>query len=123
MDSIILPIRPKYVSRILNGSKRFEFRKKKCKEEIEIIYIYETAPTKMVVGEIRIDEILEGTPEQIWNQCEEYSGIDKKDYYTYFENCKKAIAYKIGEVKKYEIPKLLKEYGVNYAPQSFIYIK
>ena len=123
MTSVILPIKPQYVSRILNGSKKFEFRKRKCKQEINRIYIYETAPTKKVVAEVTVDGILEGTPQEIWNQCEEYSGISKEDYYSYFNNCKKAIAYKIGEIKKYETPKLLNEYGVNYVPQSFVYIK
>ena len=123
MTSIILPIKPQYVNRILDGSKKFEFRKRKCKQEIKKIYIYETAPTKKVVAEVVVDYVLEGTPEEIWSKCEKYSGINKKDYDNYFNNCKEAIAYKIGDVKRYEIPKLLSEYGVNYVPQSFVYIR
>ena len=132
MTSIILPIKPQYVNRILDGSKKFEFRLNliknlkylgKCKQEIKKIYIYETAPTKKVVAEVVVDYVLEGTPEEIWSKCEKYSGINKKDYDNYFNNCKEAIAYKIGDVKRYEIPKLLSEYGVNYVPQSFVYIR
>ena len=123
MTSIILPIKPQYVNRILDGSKKFEFRKRKCKQEIKKIYIYETAPTKKVVAEVVVDYVLEGTPEEICSKCEKYSGINKKDYDNYFNNCKEAIAYKIGDVKRYEIPKLLSEYGVNYVPQSFVYIR
>ena len=123
MKSIILPIKPKYVKLILEEKKKYEFRKRPCKSFVKKIYIYETAPTKLVVGEAIVEEILQGTPSEIWNKCNEYGGIEQKDYDKYFANCEKAIAYKISEVKKYGEPKKLIDYGVNYFPQSFVYVE
>lgn len=50
MKSILLPIKPVFVERILSGEKWYEFRKR-LPLGIERVVIYETAPTKKVVGE------------------------------------------------------------------------
>lgn len=50
MKSILLPIKPVFVERILSGEKWYEFRKR-LPLDIERVVIYETAPTKKVVGE------------------------------------------------------------------------
>ena len=39
-DSIILPIKPIYSDMILVGKKKYEYRKKLCRKDIEKIYIY-----------------------------------------------------------------------------------
>lgn len=122
MRSIILPIKSKYVKLILQGSKRYEFRKRACKSPINKIYIYETAPKKKIVAEVLISQILEGTPEYIWNICSKYSGMKKEQYDKYYSNSQKAIAYKISEVKEFEFPKELSDYGIEYVPQSFVYV-
>ena len=40
MPSILLSIKPEYVEKILSGEKRYEFRRKLCKDEIDKIYVY-----------------------------------------------------------------------------------
>lgn len=123
MSSIILSIKPQYVKLILNESKKYEFRKIRCKEDIKTIYIYETAPKMKIVAEVEVIEIIERTPKEIWSICNEYSGISKEDYDKYYSNSDRAIAYKLGKIKKYETPKTLQDFGLNSAPQSFVYIK
>lgn len=123
MSSIVLSIKPQYVKLILDKSKKYEFRKIRCKQDIKKIYIYETAPKMKVVAEVEVLEILERTPKEIWNICNEYGGISKKEYDIYYSNSKIAIAYKLGYIKKYEIPKTLQQFGIKSAPQSFVYVK
>lgn len=36
---------------------------------------------------------------------------------------KEVVLYKLTNVKAYETPKALKDYGVTHVPQSFIYLK
>lgn len=40
----------------------------------------------------------------------------------YFTNTKVAYAYKLGKIKKYDVPKTLEELGINYYPQSYVYL-
>ena len=123
MQNILISINPEYAEKILNGTKKYEYRKIKCKKNIDKIIIYSTFPVMKVVGEAKVEEILEDTPENIWNKTKKYSGVNKDFYKKYFNNKEKAIAYKLKDVKKYDNPKDLIDYGIKNAPQSFVYIK
>ncbi|MDF2866198.1 MAG: hypothetical protein K0R72_1016 [Clostridia bacterium] len=123
MNTILLSINPEYIENIFNGIKQYEYRKIKCRKDIEKIIIYSTYPVRKVVGEARVEKILGDTPNNIWKITEKYSGTSIHFYNEYFKGREKAIAYKLIDVKKYNKPKQLSEYGIKCAPQSFIYIK
>ena len=40
----------------------------------------------------------------------------------YFEGKNKAVAYVLGKVMKYNQEKSLKDYNINYYPQSYVYL-
>ena len=40
----------------------------------------------------------------------------------YFENKDTAFAYELGNVILYDIPKTLNDIGINYYPQSYVYL-
>jgi predicted transcriptional regulator len=119
---MLLSINPEYVDRIFNGSKRFEFRKTKNRKEVDTIVIYETAPVMKVVGEAQVQCILLDTPNAIWDKTSSHSGISKDFFDSYFKGRDCAVAYKLGEVTKYECPVSLLDLGIRSAPQSFIYL-
>lgn len=123
MCAILLSINPNHVENILNGTKRYEFRKKACKRHVDKILIYSTTPIMKVVGEAEVEDVLVDDPEAIWKKTKAKSGIDKKFFDRYYENRDQAVAYKLKNVIKYGEPKELKDYGVNSAPQSFQYIE
>ena len=123
MCVILLSINPNHVENILNGTKRYEFRKKVCKRHVDKILIYSTTPIMKVVGEAEVEEGLVDNPEAIWKKTKTKSGIDKKFFDQYYKNRDQAVAYKLRNVIKYRQPKELKEYGVSSAPQSFRYIE
>ena len=106
----------------MNGNKLFDFRKVRCREDVEKIIIYATSPVMKVVGEAQVLEIIVDKPEQVWHITSEYAGISKLFYDQYFCNKEKAVAYRLGKVKKYSKPLSLSEFGVNFAPQSFVYV-
>lgn len=122
MCKILLSINPEYVKRILAGSKKYEFRKTKCKEKVDRIIIYCTAPVKQVVAEADIDMILEDTPTKIWSKTKNKSGVTEEFFFKYYEGKDKAIAYKLSNLNIFEKPKSLQDYGVSAAPQSFVYV-
>lgn len=121
MNSIILAIKPKYVKQILLGKKKYEFRHKRCSQNINGIYIYETAPTSKIVAYIYINDILEGPPNIIWNITKKYSGISEDEYNRYYMNRDLAYVYCIQEVIPFNPSLSLNDMGINAPPQSFIY--
>lgn len=122
MCNILISINPEHVENIFNGSKKYEYRKIRCKQDIDKIIIYSTYPIMKVVGEAKVEEILEDSPEKIWNITEKDSGINRKFFDKYYENREKAVAYKLTNIIKYDLPKELSSYGIKYAPQSFVYV-
>ena len=119
---ILISINPEHVKNTLSGKKKYEYRKIAAKQDISAIIIYETVPTKRIVAEVEILDVLELPPEELWEQTKEYSGITKKFFDEYFEHKDIAYAYKLGEIVVYEEKKELKDFGLKYAPQSFVYI-
>ena len=59
-NAAIFAIRPEYAKSILDGTKKYEYRKVACKKPIEKMLIYATAPIMQVVGEADIREVLVG---------------------------------------------------------------
>ena len=123
MYNMLISIKPEYVKNIFNGSKKYEYRKIRCKQDIDKIIIYSTYPIMKVVGEAKVEKILEDSPDRIWEKTKKYSGIDLNFYQKYFKGRSKAIAYKLTNIKKYDSPKELSSYGIKAAPQSFVYIQ
>lgn len=123
MNKIIISIRPKYVKEILNGVKKYEYRTKVSAKDIGKILIYETFPTKKVIGEAEVIGILKDTPENLWNETYKEGGISKKDYMLYFKNKKTAYAYRLGKITVYKEPKRIQELGFKCAPQCFAYVR
>ena len=121
MRAILLSIKPEFVEKILSGEKKYEYRKKLCKESVEKMYIYATAPIKMVVGEVVITGKKILNKEKLWEETQTQSGITKEFYDKYFLNCEEGSAYCLGQVTKYEKGKSLQEFGVKVAPQLFVY--
>jgi predicted transcriptional regulator len=110
------------VENILNGTKLFEFRKIRCKADVDKIVIYATYPIMRVVAEVEVENVIEGNLDYVWKRTKQFSGINRSFYNKYYNGKNKAIAYKLRNVKKYKKQKLLSDYGLKNAPQSFVYI-
>ena len=59
MCQMLLSINPEYVESILAGTKLYEYRKFRCRDDVDKIIIYATAPQKQVVAEAEIEYIVE----------------------------------------------------------------
>ena len=122
MKAIVLPIKPEYAEAILKKKKRYEYRKHLCKEQIDKIFIYATAPVKQIVGEAYVIEKLTDNKEILWQRTKAFSGINRDFYDMYFKGFEIASAYSLGEVILYEHPRNLGEFGINFYPQSYVYV-
>lgn len=123
MNKILMSIHLEFVERICKGIKKWEYRKVLPKGQFDTIVIYSTYPVKQVIGEVEFRGYCISSPEIVWQMTSTDSGIDKEQYFSYFRDCKEAIAYKLGKVTIYNTPKSLTELGLDNAPQSFVYLK
>ena len=119
---ILISINPEHVENIINGTKKYEYRRVAAKQDISSIIIYDTFPIKRIVAEAEIEDVLMLSKEELWNVTKDKSGISKEFYDEYFKEKEIAYAYKLGKVTVYEEPKLLSEYNIKCAPQSFVYL-
>lgn len=121
-NKILYPIKRKYVKRIFDGTKAYEYRKHLCREEVDTIVIYESSGRGMVVGECKIVDRICCDPVKLWEKTKELSGMEEKEFFKYFEGCENACAYVLGDIKIFLKPKSLKEYDIDFVPQNYVYL-
>ncbi len=122
MCKILLSINPEHVQNIMDGNKRYEFRKVDCKRDVSHIMIYSTYPVKMIVGEASVKRKLVCSPDDMWERTHIGAGIKREFFNEYYDGCEKAVAFELENVKEFDRPRSLEEYGIRQAPQSFIYM-
>ena len=122
-ETIILSIHPSHIEKILSGEKRYEYRKL-IPTDIRYIVVYATAPIKMIVALIKIDSILKGTPESVWEKTKKHAGVSKDFFMLNFTDHQDSYAIKFKAGFKLETPKSLMCLDNNVsAPQSYTYLK
>jgi predicted transcriptional regulator len=123
-NRLLLSIKPKFAHAILDGTKRFEFRRALFRREgVQRVIIYASSPEQKVVGEFVIESVLSFAPDLLWRRTRAHAGIDKRYFDRYFAGRQKAHAIKIKNPTRYRQPlDLAKDFGVARAPQSFCYV-
>lgn len=122
---VLLSIKPEFVEQIINGNKKFEYRKTIFRrKDISSIIVYATKPYGKVVGEFEIENIMVDEPEAIWKKTKEHSGISSEYFYDYFEGKDVGYAIQIKRFIEYTSPVDLKSFdsSLKAAPQSFCYV-
>lgn len=124
LTSVILSIKPIYAQAIMSGTKKVEFRKKIFKRPVDKIFVYSSSPEKKIIGFFTINEIVENSPEKLWNEFNEVGGIEKHDFFNYYQGSETGFSIKISEVEKFENGIDPADFFENFcAPQSFIYLE
>lgn len=121
---VILSIKPQFVEKIFEGTKKFEFRRLLFKnKEVKKILIYASSPISKVVGEFDIEEVIHMELNSLWQKTSKQSGITKEYFFDYFKGKENGYAIKIKRFKMYKEHLAIEEtFGVK-APQSFAYVK
>lgn len=120
---VLLSIKPEYVKEIINGNKIYEFRKIVFDDiNIEKVFIYATSPVKKIVADFEVGEIIAGTPEEIWQKCHLYAGIEERAYRNYFVDREKAFAILIKKLNVYKSPiDPYRVFNKFHPPQSYMF--
>ena len=121
---VLLSIKPEYANRILEGTKRFEFRRRVHRDpRVTSVVIYATKPVGKVLGEFSIETVHSEHPDRLWERTKEFSGITRDFFTSYFADLEVGHAIEVKQVKRYSRPKPLSDFlpgGV--APQSYAYV-
>ena len=120
---VLLSIKPKYADLIFSGVKHYEYRRVLFQvPSIKKIIVYAPRPVSKIIGEFKIDTTITSDIADLWKKTKNHAGIDKDFYQKYFKGLEIGHAIKIKNPKKYRKHKELKDFNIEYAPQSFIYI-
>jgi predicted transcriptional regulator len=120
---LLLPIRKPYSRLIMVGKKRFELRKRLPKHDCKYVFIYETSPTKAIIGYFEVSRIHTGSISKIWEITKGGSFVTKEYFEEYYKKSSYGVAFEIKESKKLEKPLSLSDLGIGHPPQDFMYIK
>lgn len=121
---VLLSIKPEYAFSILDGSKRFEFRRRVHRDDrVHTVVIYATMPVGKVVGEFSIRGIHSESPDRLWKKTKDFSGISREFFDEYFDGRDVGHAIEVKSVKRYRNPKPIQAFlASGIAPQSYAYL-
>lgn len=97
---LFISVKPEFANKILTREKCIELRKiKPHVNSGDYVIIYASSPKKCVIGFGEIKQIIETTPEQMWEKYSKVLGIDEPRFYSYYKDKNKAIGIEIGAIK------------------------
>jgi len=118
----LISIHPRFANAILDGTKQVEFRKVGFKRSITHVLLYATAPICHVIGFVEVSEIDERSPAALWRRYREVAGIERREFFEYYEGKSTGFALKIRRPQRLARPFTLAELHRGATPpQSFLY--
>ena len=122
-QNILLSIKPIYSERIFSGKKMVEFRKKIPRNSFKYVYVYESSPTRRIVGQFTVNNIIKGRPADLLGKYGELIGMKWDDYFMYSSNRFEIYAIEITDVMPYNPP--IDPFRINpnfKPPQNYCYV-
>jgi predicted transcriptional regulator len=115
---VMMSIHPEYVARLMDGTKRVEFRRSKPRRPLQRIVVYATAPVSQVVGHLTISRTVSSSPAELWHLHGHEGGISREAFDRYFEGVTTGYAFIVDSATRYTQPYALE----TTPPQSFRYL-
>ncbi|AFT71380.1 Lj965 prophage protein [Alloalcanivorax dieselolei B5] len=122
--AVLISVHPKYVSKILSGKKRVEFRRVWAAQRVTHLVIYSTSPEMKVKATVGVEDVFTGSKAALWEVAKEYGGgLTRNELRTYFDGVSKGHAIILSKINRLKASLSLAEAipGMR-APQSYVYL-
>ena len=120
---VLLPIKPRYATQIMDGRKRVEFRRRPFGRTPEWVVVYASAPVQRVLGCFRVGGVETDAPASLWERFGDVGGIERADFWAYFSDRDVGTALCIDTVLTLPRPLRLADMDASLqAPQSYKYL-
>lgn len=122
-NQILISLASRHASKIYNGDKTVEFRRRKLNVSIGTkIWIYEKLPFGAITGCVLVKSVISKTPEEIWGLYSSVSGLTRSEFFEYLTDSTLACAIELSDVIQLVNPvKLdqLRQLRNNFQPPQF----
>lgn len=107
----------------MDGRKRVEFRKRPLAEDVDVVWVYATAPVQRIVGYFEVGTTITAEPKALWRLFKRVGCIDQIDFDRYYAKSSVGSGIQIKAVTRLNPPiqiSALLPSGI--PPQSFAYV-
>jgi predicted transcriptional regulator len=125
--ALLVSLRPRFATLLLSGKKKVELRR--TPPDVEpgaLVLMYESSPSRRLVGRGRVGAIDVGEPDDVWQRHGVETGVTREEFDAYFEGTTRAVAITICDAAPLTRPASLDELRRRWAdfrpPQSFRYL-
>ena len=125
---MLVSIKPNFAEQILDGSKKVEFRRRHPRQ-IELgsrMLIYASSPIRALIGTAVVFDVVEASPEEVWNVYQDVGGIEHDAFNAYFESSDRAVAIRLRKPvrldKAIPLDDLRCKWPGFHPPQQFAYL-
>lgn len=122
----LLSIEPEFAEKILDGEKQYEFRRTAFRDPsaVEKVILYASSPVQLIIGFFSIGDVIEDTPQKLWNRYGSESGINRRErFMDYFSGKATGYAIEIEDTVQFQTPVNPWEHLDDfYPPMSFNYV-
>lgn len=123
-DDILISVHPRFVDRMVRGEKTIELRRRRLRLSPGTrAWIYSTLPRGAVEALGIVREVVQGTPQEIWNGHAKECGVSKAEFDAYFKGAPQAFAVVFKEIGQLpsalNLSSIRERVGVFHPPQFF----
>lgn len=127
MTGALMSIRPRFAQDILAGTKTTELRRRAPAFRAgDVVVMYETSPTKAIVGVAVVEGIDDGPTERLWKAARNSAKVSRAEYVSYFAGVSKGSAIRLSGARRLQRPIPLTELQrlapLFRPPQSWCYL-
>ena len=121
--NVILSIKPEYCDAIGEGRKKYEFRRRvfRMEDQVDLVFMYATAPVSKIVGAFMIGRVIHGEPRNVWTKCKKGAGISEEKFFQYFQGVSEAHAIETKDAMTFRPVDPRHRAPTFVPPQSFCY--
>ena len=126
-SALLLSLRPQFASLVFCGEKKTELRRRFGRDVSGgHALVYVTSPVRQLRGGFRVESVVSGTLDEVWDKVSASAGINRAQFDAYYDGSSVAYALKIVDVWEYvepvDLSELRSRFGRFVVPQSWRYV-